>query len=969
MRAHVLAAALCAVASVLLGGTACVRSLDPAKVKCLDDKTCPAGYTCEVLPTKSSGTCIPRTIGSTDATDEPRTDGSAGVTSSGGAGSPPNDGGGGGAGGSTSPGGVDAPGAIAGKSNGESCAGASDCQSGKCADGICCETDCAGACYSCAQLYTGKPDGTCAVVGAGKKDPRATCVDETSGNECGNDGTCDGAGACRKVGTDHVCATASCNGSTFTPTSTCDGHGACKTVLSTDCGAAPCDVVDGCRASCATDKDCPATSYCNSTTQRCAAKRITGDSCTAVNECSSGFCVDGVCCNKVCTGKCMACSGSMTTEKSGICSAVKVGTDPHDSCEVDTTNDCGADGTCDGVGACRMTGTDHVCVPSACDNGTFVNAATCDGKGACGTPVSESCGAFTCSASTGCQKACAKDTDCTGASYCDITAKTCAAKKANGNTCASGQECIYGNCVDGMCCNSKCDGLCSSCKKAHTNVADGTCAVVSSGQDPYNSCQDQTATNPCGDTGLCDGAGACQKVDKTKSCGNASCSGATYTPASMCDGLGTCKASSATNCGDYQCSPSTGCLTTCASNSDCSSATYCDLSLAKPVCTAKKAPGAACGTDASKCTTGRCVDGVCCNTDCTSSCYACNLTGKEGTCTAVPNGGTDSNGTCKASGTACGQDGTCDGNGGCRYPATGTTCASSTCQGSTLTTNSCNAAHSCAPTSSSCKNLLMCNASMTDCLTSCTVKADCTGTNQCNTSTKTCVLCTPKARDCTSASDNDCNGTPDNQEAAYCTCKVGDSQPCQTHPGLDGKGICKAGSQTCVASADKTTSAWGTCSGSVGPSPEICDASARDEDCNNMSNEGCGTCAGVSGGWVGCRGSGCSACLEKLTEFPLYFAHHPYCLPNSTCNNTGFATCSENCPAPTDADRAQGDICAGAANGWTGCRGSGCWVCQELLTAYPRYIANHPSCTLSTTCGGQFFTCGSVCPVPTENDR
>ena len=108
------------------------------------------------------------------------------------------------------------------------------------------------------------------------------------------------------------------------------------------------------------------------------------------------------------------------------------------------------------------------------------------------------------------------------------------------------------------------------------------------------------------------------------------------------------------------------------------------------------------------------------------------------------------------------------------------------------------------------------------------------------------ATCQPKARDCTSSADNNCNGTPDNQETTYCACPLGQSRACQEHPGYDGVGICKAGSQTCAASADKTTSSWGTCTGAVGPSTEVCDAAGLDENCNGQSNEGCACVNGAS---------------------------------------------------------------------------------------------------------------------------
>ena len=99
----------------------------------------------------------------------------------------------------------------------------------------------------------------------------------------------------------------------------------------------------------------------------------------------------------------------------------------------------------------------------------------------------------------------------------------------------------------------------------------------------------------------------------------------------------------------------------------------------------------------------------------------------------------------------------------------------------------------------------------------------------------------PVARDCTSTLDNDCDGHPDNTIDAVCVCASGATQACGQHPGQDGHGPCKAGSQTCAVAADKKSSAWGACSGSVGPAPvDGCDPT-NDDNCNTILHEGC-TC-------------------------------------------------------------------------------------------------------------------------------
>lgn len=105
---------------------------------------------------------------------------------------------------------------------------------------------------------------------------------------------------------------------------------------------------------------------------------------------------------------------------------------------------------------------------------------------------------------------------------------------------------------------------------------------------------------------------------------------------------------------------------------------------------------------------------------------------------------------------------------------------------------------------------------------------------------------TALARDCRSALDNDCDGTPDNETKAFCTCTVGETQPCGEHPGLDGTGICKGGEQKCEPGNNNTTSAFGQCTGSTGPAARDC-SSTEDNDCNgtpDTSESACGCTLG-----------------------------------------------------------------------------------------------------------------------------
>jgi hypothetical protein len=105
---------------------------------------------------------------------------------------------------------------------------------------------------------------------------------------------------------------------------------------------------------------------------------------------------------------------------------------------------------------------------------------------------------------------------------------------------------------------------------------------------------------------------------------------------------------------------------------------------------------------------------------------------------------------------------------------------------------------------------------------------------------------TARPRDCRSHLDNDCDGNADDDVDEFCTCTVGDTRACGEHEGLDGNGICTAGEQTCVTANNNGTSAFGSCTGSVGPAARDC-RSTEDNDCNaeaDSSESSCGCTIG-----------------------------------------------------------------------------------------------------------------------------
>ena len=76
---------------------------------------------------------------------------------------------------------------------GAPCTTNAQCATLHCVDGVCCESVCNTACFSC-NLNAGQA-GRCRLVANRAPDPRGVCVD-TGAASCGTNGTCDAAGQC-----------------------------------------------------------------------------------------------------------------------------------------------------------------------------------------------------------------------------------------------------------------------------------------------------------------------------------------------------------------------------------------------------------------------------------------------------------------------------------------------------------------------------------------------------------------------------------------------------------------------------------------------------------------------------------------------------------------------------------------------------------------------------------------------------
>ncbi len=251
-------------------------------------------------------------------------------------------------------------------------------------------------------------------------------------------------------------------------------------------------------------------------------------------------------------------------------------------------------------------------------------------------------------------------------------------------------------CVDGVCCDALCDGLCMACDipgnegncspysagcdpdeecgvcevcngsmthptcisaDAKTDIkkecgtcgmcngdtASPTCVPVPEGEDPLDACE-FSDVETCGTGGQCDGAGGCLLYDETASCGVSFCDGGAL-HSSLCDGEGTCE-EIVDSCEGYACQSADGCLTSCEGDGDCSEGFSCvgeSCVIETPL-----GPGTAC-TSNSSCGTGYCVDGVCCDKACDGECQSCRLSGSEGVCTNIPDGLDDPDDSCSDS--------------------------------------------------------------------------------------------------------------------------------------------------------------------------------------------------------------------------------------------------------------------------------------------------------------------------------
>jgi hypothetical protein len=199
-----------------------------------------------------------------------------------------------------------------------------------------------------------------------------------------------------------------------------------------------------------------------------------------------------------------------------------------------------------------------------------------------------------------------------------------------------------------------------------------------------------------------------------------------------CNATGTCAPQPTIVCAPYRCDlHANACASSCTADTDCTNDRpcrdgYCVL------------PTEHCSSDG-ECPSGYCVDGVCCDGACTGACVACNIPGREGTCSPVPAGAADPRAFCLDAGAAtCGRDGTCDGVGGCANYPFGTTCGVADCQDGVYSpAPKCNGVGTCVRTTMSCAPF-SCDPQKAECRSTCSTDGDCAAPTVCVSGS--CVL-------------------------------------------------------------------------------------------------------------------------------------------------------------------------------------------------------------------------------------
>ena len=328
---------------------------------------------------------------------------------------------------------------------------------------------------------------------------------------------------------------------------------------------------------CSTDVDCVKPGFYCGLSGDCTARKGLGEACLGTQQCHSGFCADGVCCNSACDQECFGCY------EPGLAGSCSPGPDGD---ECDDGLACTTGETCD-AGACSSPS------PLDCsDDDTACSTAICDeDAGGCSNEIPED--------------KCLIGDDCfdhgdivwSTCKICDSAQPTIASDAPNGFECEDGDLCTSDDsCVDGQClgqvvvCNDNLPCTKDSCD-LETGLCDyeiqsGTCniedACFSKGDTPSGgpdseclSCspgEKQDGWSPLIDGKSCDDGSICSL---TSICEDGSC----QPVGKLCDDADPCT------------------IDECVDDKTCEHSNAADLT--------------ACASDETECTMDVCIAGLC----------------------------------------------------------------------------------------------------------------------------------------------------------------------------------------------------------------------------------------------------------------------------------------------------------------------------------------------------------------------
>ena len=226
---------------------------------------------------------------------------------------------------------------------------------------------------------------------------------------------------------------------------------------------------------------------------------------SAPQECLGGFCEQGVCCRTSCTGVCSSCA---LTASRGTCTNKAPG-DTDTRCADMGPASCGTDGLCDGNGACHRYDASTSCAAPTCpaNQSTLVTGRTCDGRGTCLPASNIACAPYVCNGSTACRAACTDDTDCLSPSICDQADQPLRQQVQRLGQACTDDRAVLDRQLPASTASAAARTSCGLCQACNVGTSAGNCAPVPMGTaNRRGRC---AAAPPCGNTGACNGAGAC----------------------------------------------------------------------------------------------------------------------------------------------------------------------------------------------------------------------------------------------------------------------------------------------------------------------------------------------------------------------------------------------------------------------------------------------------------------------------